>query len=361
VANVESLTQDAILVMKSSTFASFVRAVSSRCSQKRDGGRTNGWITIMINSHKPYKFSRRDFGCVAGAAAASWVTHRATPAGEKQIPGWIDAHVHVWNPDTDKYPLGPGFQKSDMQPPSFTADELFSHCRPAGVKRIVLIQMSFYEFDHRYMNEVMSAHPGVFAGVALVDHRADNLDSRIDQLASQGIRGFRLHSRGDAKGWVEDAGMARLWRKAGREGLAVCPLINPSDIRYVDALCKKFPDTTVVVDHFARVGISGRIDPQPLGNLCRLARFSNTHVKTSAFYALGQKKPPYDDLAPMIRQVVDAFGPQRLMWGSDCPFQVQGEHSYGASIALIRDRLNFLSESDKRRILRGTAEKVFFR
>lgn len=275
-------------------------------------------------------------------------------------PGWIDAHVHVWHPDTDRYPLSPNFQKSDMQPASFTADELFSHCRPSGVGRIVLIQMSFYEFDHRYMNEVMAAHPGTFSGVALIDHRSGDVRKKVDELAGQGMRGFRLHSRGDAKMWVNDPGIATLFQSAARKGLAVCPLINPDDIGFVETLCQKFPETNVVVDHFARIGVSGKIDASALERLCRLARFPNTHVKTSAFYALGKKQPPYTDLTPMIRQVVDAFGPRRLMWASDCPFQVQGIHRYEPSIALIRDGIDFLSDDDKRWMLRGTAEKVFF-
>jgi predicted TIM-barrel fold metal-dependent hydrolase len=310
--------------------------------------------------------SRRDFGIAAFGAAsfATALTREATlladESKDRDVSGWIDAHVHVWHPDIKKYPLKKDFEKSDMQPQSFTADELFSHCKPAGVNRIVLIQMSFYEYDHTYMCEMMDAHPGVFSGVALIDHRADGVAREMDELASKGMRGFRLHSHGDAKDWVDNPNMQTLWRKAGKDGLAVCPLINPTDIPYVDALCKKFPDTTVVVDHFARIGLSGTIESDYLDNLCRLARFQNTHVKTSAFYALGKKSPPYDDLGPMIRKVVDAFGPERLMWASDCPFQVQGNHSYGASIALIRDRVDFLSESDKQWLLRDTAEKVFF-
>ncbi|QEG39167.1 amidohydrolase family protein [Roseimaritima ulvae] len=305
---------------------------------------------------------RRSFlgtGLAAGAAlglapAAGWAAPQDSDAG------WIDAHVHVWTSDTKRYPISPRFKLSDMAPPSFTPEELLRHCRQENVRRIVLIQMSFYEFDHRYMLQAMQEHPGVFAGVALIDHQSDDVEAKMDALADQGMRGFRLHSRGDAKDWPNSDTMARLWRKAGRDGLAVCPLINPGDIQYVDALCKRFPETTVVVDHFARVGVSGEIEAKPLAALCRLARFPNVHVKTSAFYALGQKSPPYDDLIPMIRQVVDAFGPKRLMWASDCPYQVQGEHSYAASISLIRDRIDFLSDDDKQWMLRGTANKVFF-
>lgn len=318
-------------------------------------------MTHFINSRR---YSRREFvshSIVAGsslATASTWL-QPAVAAADK-VKGWIDAHVHVWSPDTQRYPISGRFQKSDMQPASFTAAELFSHCRPVGVERIVLIQMSFYEYDHTYMLEAMQAHPGVFSGVALIDFRDARLLQRIDELAQQGVRGFRLHSQGDAPKWINDEGMAQLWRRAAELGLAICPLINPNDIPVVDALCKKFPQTTVVVDHFARIGISGSVEPSDLDALCALAQHPRTHVKTSAFYALGKKRSPYDDLLPMIRRVVDSFGPQRLMWASDCPFQVEQGHNYADSIALVRDRCDFLSESDKQWMLCGTAEKVYF-
>jgi predicted TIM-barrel fold metal-dependent hydrolase len=60
---------------------------------------------------------------------------------------FIDAHVHVWTPDTSHYPLAEGFKKDDMMPPSFTPEELFKHSKPAGVDRINLIQMSYYGFE----------------------------------------------------------------------------------------------------------------------------------------------------------------------------------------------------------------------
>ncbi|MDA8743165.1 amidohydrolase [Rubripirellula amarantea] len=313
------------------------------------------------------KLNRRQLlGVSAAAAASAAIPKRHSLVADEvglsdpDTPAWIDAHVHVWTPDTSKYPLSPRFGRSDMQPASFTPDELFSHCRPAGVARVVLIQMSFYEYDNTYMIDVMRKHPGVFSGVGIVDHNASDLAERVTSLASQGVRGFRLHSRSGAKGWSNNSGMKTLWRLAAEQGLAICPLINPTDIPYVDELCSQFPDTTVVVDHFARIGVSGTIEQESLDQLCRLSRFPKTHVKTSAFYALGRKQPPYTDLVPMIRRVVDQFGPERLMWASDCPYQVQGDHTYDASIGLIRDEISFLSESDKQWMLRDTAAKVFF-
>ncbi|MBO35691.1 MAG: amidohydrolase, partial [Verrucomicrobiales bacterium] len=57
---------------------------------------------------------------------------------------------------------------------------------------------------------------------------------------------------------------------------------------------------------------------------------------------------------------LDAYGPSRLMWASDCPYQLTAPNTYAASISLIRDRLETLSTSDKEFLLRKTAEKVYF-
>ena len=55
---------------------------------------------------------------------------------------YIDAHSHVWTPDVAHDPLARGFAIADMKPRSFTAEELLTVCRPAGVGRVNIIQMS---------------------------------------------------------------------------------------------------------------------------------------------------------------------------------------------------------------------------
>jgi predicted TIM-barrel fold metal-dependent hydrolase len=270
--------------------------------------------------------SRRNFS-MSSALAIAMASAPAILAQPQEAGNWIDAHVHVWTPDTQKYPLAPAFKIADMQPASFTPQELFAHCRPVGVRRVVLIQMNFYEYDNRYMTDMIAQHPGTFSGVAIVDHRTSGLADRMQELSQKGVRGFRIYWHQAAE-WATDDSMLKFWKLAGEQNLAICPLINPEDIQHVETMCKKFPETKVVVDHFARIGVSGKIEEPYLKSLCDLARHPQVFVKTSAFYALGMKQAPYADLAPMIRQVRDAFGAQRLMWASDCPFQVQGEHNY---------------------------------
>ena len=140
----------------------------------------------------------------------------------------------------------------------------------------------------------------------------------------------------------------------------MCWLIDPTQLSRVAEMCQRHPDTPVVIDHFARVGVDGTIREADLTALCDLAKHKRVSVKLSAYYALGKKEPPYDDLVPMTRRVLDAFGVQRCMWASDAPYQVQPPHTYAASIGLIRDRLSGLSAGDKQWLLTKTAEKVFF-
>ena len=288
---------------------------------------------------------------------------------------FIDAHVHVWTDDTGHYPLGPGWKKEDMQPRRFTPEDLFKHTRPAGVDRVVLIQMSYYTpkapsstmvdgFDNRYMLDMIALHKGTFAGTAVINPLAENPDRQMEQLADQRVRAFRILPRlsnlPPAK-WLEPAGYAKMFAAGAQNSPAMSCLSDPDALPELDRMCKKFPDTPVIIDHLCRIGVDGTIRARDVDALCAMAKHSRVLVKVGAFYALGKKKPPYTDLGPLIRQVVQAFGAKRCMWESDCPFQVQGEHTYQASVDLVRKMLDFLSEDDRAWLLRRTAEEFFFK
>jgi len=306
----------------------------------------------------PSRPTRRDFLHTAASAAAMSALPRSASAA---VDGDIDAHVHVWTPDIAQYPLASGFDVSQMKPASFTPEELFVHTQANGVGRIVLIQMSYYRFDNRYLLDTMDRFPGVFSGVAIVDESASDPGAAMRELAAKGVRGFRINPGGTPPdAWIGSPGMAKMWETAADEGLAICPLIGPEALPAIGKMCERFPRTRVVIDHFARIGADGEIREVHLESLARLADHDHVHVKTSAFYALGKKLPPYDDLAPMIRRMRDAYGAGRLMWASDCPYQVGPGHRYADAIGLIRERLDFLSTEERGAILHDTADRVFF-
>ena len=247
-----------------------------------------------------------------------------------------------------------------MEPPSFTAQELLDHAKPAGVNRVVLIQMSFYGHDNSYMLDMMKVHPGVFSGVAVIDQNAMHPETEMKKLKGQGVRGFRIYPKDVAvERWLDGEGLQAMFKTGGEEKLNMCCLIDPNALPALGRACQKYPETPVVIDHLCRIGVSGKVDPADAKALCDMARHKNVTVKVSAFYALGKKKPSYLDLGPLIKQVYDAFGPQRLMWATDCPYQVV-DHTYQQSIDLIRHGLDFLTADDKEWILGKTAERVFF-
>lgn len=286
---------------------------------------------------------------------------------------YIDAHSHVWTPDTTKYPLAPGWRAEDVRPRSFTAEELLAKCRPSGVGRVNLIQMSFYGFNNSYMLDIIKQYPDRFVGTAIVNPFGPDPGQAMRALWPLGVRAFRIQSvapysqagggpaseKLPASRWLEPKGYEAMFRTAAQTGQVLSCLIGPDAFPEVDRMCGRFPDTPVIIDHLGRIGVDGTVRDADVDSLCALAKHPKLAVKVGAFYALGKKAPPYLDLAPMIRRVVQAFGANRCLWESDCPFQVV-EQPYDASIALVRDRLDFLSKDDREWLLFRTAERLLF-
>lgn len=282
---------------------------------------------------------------------------------------FIDAHVHVWTDDTAHYPLAAGYKKEDMKPASFTPEELFKHSKPAGVDRINLIQMSYYGFDNSYMLDMIALYPAVFVGTAVIDPKAEDVAKRMGELAKKKVRAFRIYpglersikpNEGTGADWLKAEGYDQMFTAAAKNDQAISCLINVDALPDLDRMCKKYPDTSVIIDHLCRIGADGSIQDKDVEALCGMARHKRVLVKVGAFYALGKKEPPYTDLAPLIRKVVEAFGAKRCMWESDCPFQVEKQR-YTDSIDLVRKRLDFLTDEDREWLLGRTAEAFFFK
>lgn len=305
---------------------------------------------------------RATIAALASTAAAAGAPPAAEPV--------FDAHVHIWTPDIRRYPLAPGYYPKDFgRIPSITAEELMTQAKPHGVIAINLVQMTWYGLDHTYILDVIRKYPGKFVGTGIVPAFSDaslpSPDLAMIELAKGGILAFRLAGRRNSWGmgaqWLEHPGYEKMFKAAASHNLALSFLMGPDDLPEVDRMCAKHPDAPVIIDHLCRIGASGRIEESAVQALCAMARHKRVMVKVGAFYALGAKQAPYTDLLPLIQRVVTAFGPERCMWESDSPFQIQAPHTYAASVALIRDRADFLSPSDKRLILFETANRFFSR
>ncbi len=283
--------------------------------------------------------------------------------------GIFDAHVHIWTSDTERYPLAPGFTARDTWTPSFTADELLSHTSPSGVDKINLVQMTWYGLDHSYILDVIAGAPERFCGTGMVpavnDVTLADQGEAMAALSRGGIYAFRVRGKSarpginDGPQWMDHPGYSRMFEAGAQHNLAISFLLNVEDLQEVERMCARYPGTPVIIDHLARSHAAGPVDDRGIQALCRMARHRNVMVKVGAFYA-GGRTPPYTDLLPALERVIDAFGPERCMWESDSPLQLDGPHRYDDSVALIRDHADFLSASDKEQVLSKTAQSFFF-
>ena len=191
-----------------------------------------------------------------------------------------------------------------MQPKSFTAQELLAICRPAGVGRVNLIQMSYYGFDNRYMLDMIKLHPDRFVGTAIVDPLADDPGKAMRELSPRGVAAFRIqprYSKQPPETWLAPTGYEAMFATAAKTGQALSCLIDLDGFPEVDRMCRRFPDTSVIIDHLGRIGAGpdGAIRDADVEALCALAKHPKVSVKVGAFYALGKKTPPYLDLVPL--------------------------------------------------------------
>jgi len=316
---------------------------------------------------QPVRITRRKMLSSSAAAAVAGTvlsrTHGASfmlSTDDEKYP-WIDAHSHIWTTDLKKYPLRNNQKVDVLAPRSFTDEELMAIAQPQKVGRAVLIQHHPYHgFDNSYLIDTWKRHPDRFRIVGQIDDRQGGIVQRMKDMLKTGVTGFRIGPREDAPDWVGSEGMQLMWKTAAETRQSMCCLINPSDLAALDTMCKKYPETPVVIDHFARIGEDGQIRESDVRTLCQLAAHPTIRVKISAYYALGLKQPPYHDLVPMIKHLYESYGAERLMWASDCPYQLTEPNTYAASVALIQDHIDFVTAEERRMLLRTTAESTFF-
>lgn len=307
-----------------------------------------------------HQISRRSVlagGVVAGCVNLLQADQRSQ---SRDLP-WIDAHSHIWSTDLKRYPLRNGQTVDVLAPRSFTDDELLETAAKSGVGRVVLIQhRPYHGFDNSYLIDAWKKRPDVFRIVGQIEDRSPDVVSLMRQMRQTGVTGFRVGPNPDRRNWLEGDGIRQMWKTAPETGQNICCLINPEDLPDVAQWCREYRDTPVVIDHFARVGIDGTVRDRDLKNLCALAAYPKVRVKISAFYALGKKQPPHDELIPMIRRLFEVFGAERLMWASDAPYQLNAPNTYAESIAVVRERLDFVTATERKMLLAGTAESTFF-
>ena len=286
----------------------------------------------------------------------------------------VDAHVHVHSPDLAKYPLAPGFGRADLWYPSMTPEDYAGYCRRYGTVRANLVQPTWYGLDHTYIIDCIASAPGQYVGTGVVPAVSDVSlpppDRAMLSLSERGIRAFRIRggsTRADFRRstrWMDYPGYDAMFETAANHGLALSFLVGPDDLPEIDRMCSRYPDTRVVIDHVAGIRVrGGRFPAEHVEALCRLARHREVTVKLGPFHVLSEQPPPFLDLLPLLRRVIDDFGPDRCMWETDVGGPVpmsDPEEVYAATVELVLEHAGFLSDGDREDVLCRTAERVLF-
>jgi predicted TIM-barrel fold metal-dependent hydrolase len=285
------------------------------------------------------------------AVGARW-----EPATEEKPVRIVDPHVHVWKNDP-RYP----WPTEVKDPPKEDAlsETLLRLMEANGVEKTVLVHYIAYRWDCRYAGDVLKAHPGRFMGVCRVNPEADSAADDLSRwVSTYGYHGVRLSPAADARGdWINDRPrMDRLLNRAAELRVPLCVLCGTARLPDVTRVVERHRDhLDVCIDHMADCPID---QPAELAKLVALARFPRVFVKISHLWSLSRQKYPYRDTHDLVKRVYDAFGPQRLMWGTDWPL-IEKYCGYARALALYRDEIAFFTPEDRRWILGGTALKLW--
>jgi predicted TIM-barrel fold metal-dependent hydrolase len=226
-----------------------------------------------------------------------------------------------------------------------------------GVSRTVIIQVIHYKWDNSYLADVLKRFPETFKGVCRVNPEdpanADHLSKLVEE---QGFRGVRLSPSGDADGdWIKGPLMAPLWRRCADLKVPMTVLAPVTRMPDVIPLIEKNPDLTVVIDHMADSPLD---HPEQLPMLLDLARFPKVYVKISHMWSLSKQAYPYADSLDQVKRLFAAFGPKKLMWGTDWPICLDFL-TYDKAVELYRDGFSFLSREDHEQVLHKTVQDVW--
>lgn len=267
----------------------------------------------------------------------------------------IDPHVHVWKSDPN-YP----WAAETTNPPKTDAlpETLLAKMRAAGVEKTVIVHVIYYRWDCRYTADAVRAQPDKFMGVCRVDPQAADSISQLERWTAAGFRGVRLSPGAGPEGdWIRDARlMDPLWSRTAELGVPLCMLCPITRIPDVERRIQRFSDQLdVCIDHMADCPID---QPEELRKLLALAKYPRVFVKLSHLWSLSKQDYPYRDTHEQVKRLYDAFGPQRLMWGTDWP-AIEDYCGYEKALALYRDEIKFFNDDDRRWILGGTALKLW--
>jgi L-fuconolactonase len=275
----------------------------------------------------------------------------------------VDAHPHIYSADKGRYPVI--VDPWEPGEPAEVAD-LQTRMNECGVERAVFIQTStYYGWDNRYVMDSSRAHRAWATGVVtLSPDDPAHLDLLTEASEDYGVRGLRGTS--GRTGEIGTDNVRRLWRHARDLGIVVnCMVLDDLDrVPEIEAMASELDDLPIVIDHCFMLNASNLHQTFPLEAklvaLERLAAIPNIHAKLSPGTHGSGRVYPHEDMHGPLRRVIDAFGPDRCLWGSNFPNALWSKGtSYRQNLTLFTEEMG-LTVAEQDSILGGTAMRLWF-
>jgi len=281
----------------------------------------------------------------------------------------IDAHCHTWGENTDELPwvggLPPEHTYSDKP---YTHQQHVSNMEELGIDKSVIVSIGTMLYEQSRANEYMmrslEAHPDRLFGASVVNCYDDegnvleedalrkNTARAIGHNRLLGVRLLSIAPDNDItqgvdpeNEWNTDDRLNPLFDVVSEVGKCVYIFPSYEQLPLVSEVASNHPNLDIVVDHMAWPDEDASPDEKPWATFRDLSDYESVHVKISSLAEYSEDGWPYQDLYPYIQNLLDWFGRERLIFGSDYPYN----DPWGSYEELVTwfDEADFLSNQDK--------------
>jgi L-fucono-1,5-lactonase len=275
----------------------------------------------------------------------------------------IDSHQHFWNPARTTYPWMVGDALDPIRRP-FTLDDLAPELEAQSISGTVLVQTISSEDETREFLELAGRSDLIWGVVGWVDLTSDRVGDDLDALLAGtggdklvGIR-HQVHDEGDPK-WLDRADVRRGLLAVQERGLSYDLLVRSRELPAAIDTVTALPHLQFVLDHIAKPRIADGTDPEWQERMPGLAALPNVVVKLSGMVteANWASWTP-SDLKPFVASVVDWFGIERLLFGSDWPVCLLAT-SYEGVVRGLEEALGPLAPDERARVFGLNAVRVY--
>jgi 2-pyrone-4,6-dicarboxylate lactonase len=243
-----------------------------------------------------------------------WLVFDPNPSKPRFRPpaGAVDAHCHVFGPAA-RFPFAP---ERKYTPCDASKDQLFALRDHLGFSRNVIVQATCHGKDNRALVDALQASDGRARGVATVGEEITYTE--LQALHDAGVRGVRFNFLRRLADFTPHDVFRRIAGKVAAFGWHVVVYFEAPDLAELRPLFDDLP-TKVVVDHMGRPDVAlGPHHPQFQAFVRWMAEEDKVWSKVSCPERLSLAGPPYDDVVPFQRAIVEKFA-DRVLWGTDWP------------------------------------------